>query len=1109
MALALLAGCSEPEAPAAGPPLFAPVPPDSSGVTFANVLDEDSTFNIINYLYFYDGGGVAVGDVNGDGLVDLYFTANRRPNRLYLNRGGFTFEDVTEAAGVAGRGTWTKAATMADVNGDGWLDLYVSNVEHGPMHGRNELFLNRGPGDDGLPRFEERAAEYGLDVAGLNTQAVFFDYDRDGDLDVYLVRHSVHDVGQIGGVEFRAKHHEAAGDLLLRNDDGRFVDVTEAAGIYSSVLGYGLAAAASDLNRDGCPDLYVSNDFHENDYLYLNNCDGTFRETIYTATGHTSLASMGNDAADINNDLRPDVIVTDMLPFREDIRRTAVSEEGYDVYRIKLNRGYHHQFTRNTLLINLGQGHFIDLAFYAGVAATDWSWAALLADLDLDAYNDLFVTNGVYRRPNDLDYLRFVVQPQVQAALRNEVIPPAVLDSVLAWMPSVPLPNAAFHNRGDLTFAERAAAWGLGTPGFSNGAAYADLDNDGDLDLVVNNLNAPAAIYRNQAREHTGRHYLTVVLEGEPPNRFGIGAKVIVRHGGTAQLREQFPTRGWASSVDPRLHVGLGDDATVDTLTVVWPDGRFQTLTGLAADRTLTLRQADASGAYPYPPQVPDNPLFAEVTDEVDLDVVHRENAFIDFTREPLMPHLVSTEGPALAVGDVNGDGLDDLFFGNAKWQPARLLVQTPDGRFRPTNEVLWQADSLYEDVAAAFFDADADGDLDLYVVSAGNEFWGRNEALRDRLYRNDGTGRFTRDAEALPPFFEQGSVVAPADVDGDGDLDLFVGSRVVAKDYGALPPSFLLENDGTGRFTDVTADRAEGLASAGLVTGAAWADVDGDGDPDLVVVGEWMPVRLFVNEGGRLVERTREAGLADTHGWWYAVHPADVDGDGDPDLLLGNQGLNGLLRPEPGHPVRLYRHDFDGNGTIDPLLTFYRDGEELPFASRDDLLRQMPRLAERLPTYAAFATATLDDLFPDRRDAETLVATTFASAYAENRGDGTFVVRPLPREVQFAPVRAIVSGDFDGDGHLDALVAGNFGGAPTRRGREDAGFGWLLRGDGRGGFTVVPPTESNLWLAGEVRRLAPLRRADGAHLIVAARNNDRPQVIQRLGPETSLAHGE
>ncbi len=1070
------------------PALFTPVPAERSHLTFRNDVPEDSTFNILNYLYFYDGGGVAVGDVDGDGLPDLYFTANRAPNRLYLNRGHLTFEDVTERAGVAGTTDWTRAATMADVNGDGRLDLYVSAVSYLGMHGKNALYLNNGDGT-----FTDRAADYGLDRAGLSSQGVFFDYDRDGDLDLYLVSHSVHTINKLGGTFFRQERNEQAGDRLYRNDGDRFTDVSEPAGIYGSFLGYGLAAAAADLNADGCPDLYVSNDFHENDYLYYNNCDGTFTESVYTAMGHTSLSSMGNDAADVNNDGRPDLVVADMLPAREDLLKTAVGAEGYDVYRIKLNRGYHHQFNRNTLQLNLGRGRFADVGLAAGIAATDWSWAALLADLDDDGFKDLFITNGIYHRPNDRDYLRHATSPQVQATFDGPVTTENM--KLIDRMPQVPLPNYAFRNNGDLTFTDHAAAWGLGEPGFSNGAAYADLDNDGDLDLVVNNFNAPASLYENHAAERPGHHSLTLTLEGEGANTAGFGAQVTVWHGGTMQWLEQAPTRGWSSSVDPRLHVGLGAHATVDSLRVVWPDGRFQVLTGVAAG-IRTLRQTEAAGAFTFGPEAPADPLFTDVTDETPLPYRHRENQFLDISREPLMPHFLSMEGPALAVGDVNGDGLDDVFAGGGKWQPARLLVQDADGGFHPTGDALWQADSLYEDVDAAFFDADGDGDADLYVVSAGNEFWGRNDALRDRLYRNDGAGTFTPDRDALPDVFENGCCVRPADYDGDGDVDLFVGSRVVTRNYGRTPRSVLLENDGRGHFSDVTDARAPALAEAGMVAAAVWADVDGDGTPDLVVAGEWMPLRVFVQREGRFVEAG--AGLAGTEGWWNTLHAADLDGDGDVDLVAGNLGRNAYLHASPDHPARLYLNDFDGNGRLDQILTFYRDGVERLLADRDELFYQMPRLAEKYPTYASFGDAGLRDVFSEEalETAAVKTAHTFATAVALNDGTGTFSLHPLPAMAQWTQTRAVFSDDVDGDGHVDLVLAGNFGGVPPKLGRYDASYGLFLRGDGRGGFTPVEPARSNLWLFGEVRALRSLRRADGARLLLAARNDDTIQVI-------------
>ncbi|MFB3132621.1 MAG: FG-GAP-like repeat-containing protein, partial [Rhodothermales bacterium] len=590
-------------------------------------------------------------------------------------------------------------------------------------------------------------------------------------------------------------------------------------------------------------------------------------------------------------------------------------------------------------------------------------------DLDNDGFKDLFVTNGIYHRPNDLDYVRHVSTPAIQASLEGAIDAEDL--ALLERMPQAPLSNYAFRNNGDLTFTNKAPAWGLDQPGFSNGAVYADLDNDGDLDLVVNNLNAPAALYENHADTRTDHHYLTIILQGEGDNTAGLGARVIVKHAGSQQMVEQAPTRGWISSVDPRLHVGLGAAATVDTLIVVWPDGRYQTLTDVAADQMLTVRQEEAEGTYRYP-SAPSDSLFEDVTEALDLDYRHEENAFLDFNRERLMPHLISTEGPAVAVGDVNGDGLEDIYAGGAKWQDARLLLQQSEGDFIPTNEALWHADSLYEDVDAAFFDADGDGDLDLYVVSGGNEFWGRNDALKDRLYRNDGNGAFARAEDALPDLHANGCCVAPADFDGDGDVDLFVGSRVVSRNYGMTPTSYLLENDGAGVFTDATASRAEALAEAGMITDAVWTDTNGDGQLDLIVVGEWMPIRIFEQREGQFVERTNEAGLDGTDGWWNTVEAADLDGDGDVDLIAGNLGLNSSLKTSPDAPVRVYMKDFDANGTLDQMLTTYKNGVAYPLASPDELIQQIPSLAPRYATYADFGDSRLEDIFtPDQlRDA-------------------------------------------------------------------------------------------------------------------------------------------
>jgi hypothetical protein len=1097
----LLTGCITDDRP---PALFELLDPKATGVAFVNELPEKPEFNILNYLYYYNGGGVAAGDIDNDGLPDLFFTSNLDPDRLYRNKGNYEFEDITDRAGVAGPDGWTSGVTMADVNGDGWLDIYVSGVDYLTMRGRNVLYLNNGD-----RTFTDRTKELGLEHVGYSTQAAFFDYDGDGDLDMYLLNHSVHTERGVSSRPQRSPRHPRAGDRLFRNDGNHFVDVSNQAGIYGGVEGYGLGVVASDLNLDGCPDLYVANDFQENDFLYRNNCDGTFTESIATSVGHTSRFSMGVDAADFNNDGRPDLAVLDMLPEREDILKTSANAESFNVHNLKLRAGYHAQYARNTLQVNRGQGRFSEIGYLAGVSATDWSWSALFADLDNDGFKDLFITNGIYRRPNDLDYINYVGNEAVQASLAKGITEKNL--TLLSRMPQIRLPSYAYRNNGNLTFTNVADAWGLAQPGFSNGAAYVDLNNSGALDLVVNRINAPAAIYRSRARERTGNHYLTVSLRGSGANTAGIGTTVMIKHRGVMQMLEQMPTRGFQSSVDPRLHFGLGAADRVDTLIVIWPDHRYQVLTNVAADRAITLSQQDAAGRYAYREGPAVQPLFADVTARVGVGFKHAENTFYDYNREPLMPHLLSTEGPALATGDVNGDGLDDFYVGGAKWQAGRLYLQRRDGTFRASseNDRIFGADSLAEDVDAAFFDADGDDDVDLYVVSGGNEFSGNAEALRDRLYVNNGRGNFERAVGALPELFHNGACVVPGDFDGDGDVDLFVGSRVVSRSYGLAPRSYLLQNDGRGRFTDVTPQQAKALSEIGMVSSAAWTDYDGDGRLDLIVVGEWMPVTVFRQEDGRFVDATATAGLAGTNGWWNSVAADDLNGDGRADLVLGNLGLNSYIRAAREEPAQLYVHDFFQNGALEQILTFYKHGVSYPLAGRDEFVRLMPQLRTRYVAYSSFGAGRVEDILPasELKKAKVLEARTFASSVALNDGKGGFQLRPLPAEAQFAPVYASLADDFDGDGRVDVLLAGNFYGVTPVRGRYDASYGLMLRGRGDGRFEPADMEESNLVIEGQVRDMKPLRSVDGGRLIAVARNDDTLRILQPL--RTRRARGQ
>ncbi|HUF07862.1 MAG TPA: VCBS repeat-containing protein, partial [Rhodothermales bacterium] len=867
---------------------FTLMPAEYTGVDFENTLHETQDFNVFTYRNYHNGGGIAIADLNNDGLPDLYFTANQEPNRLYLNEGDFRFRDVTTAARVAGRGRWTTGVTAADVNGDGLLDLYVSNAGLvGPEERANELFINDGVDANGIPRFTESAEQYGIADRGYSVQGAFFDYDGDGDLDLYVVNNSPRPVTSFGLRNTRNVRDTYGGDRLYRNDGEHFTDVSEEAGVYGSEIAFGLDVTICDVNRDNRPDIYVSNDFFERDYLYVNRGDGTFEESLEQAIRQTSLSSMGADAADLNNDGYPEIFVTDMLPSSDARLKMTSTFESWGVYRLKVESGFYHQFMRNTLQRNDG-GSFTEIGQMAGVEATDWSWGTLLADFDLDGSKDIFVTNGVFRDVTDQDFIEFLADEDNARAMSR---PGRGIDftQLTDSIPSHRLANHLFHNDGEMNFTDRAAEFGLAQPGFSNGAAYGDLDGDGDLDLVVNNVNQASFIYRNEFIGPGGGdsfHFLRIRLEGEGANRFGIGASVSVDADGRLIYLEQHPTRGFQSSVDHTLIAGLGHADTV-SVAVRWPNGRSEVRKEVPANTTQTFRQAEAGHAFrTVSDSVPPASMFEDLTPVSGLDFVHRENDFVDFDREPLLLKLLSTEGPRAAVGDVNGDGLADVYIGGAKESSGSLFLQRPDGTFSRSDQPVFSEDAISEDVGAAFFDADGDGDLDLYVVSGGNEYSEKAPALSDRLYLNDGYGRFAR--SPLPLRYESGSVVRPADYDGDGDIDLFVGSRLVPWKYGLPPSAVLLENDGRGRFTDATAEVAPALEKVGMVTDAVWTDFDRDGRLDLVLVGEWMPI-TFLRQTDSGFERQEMPGLERSHGWWNRIVASDLDGDGDVDFVAGN----------------------------------------------------------------------------------------------------------------------------------------------------------------------------------------------------------------------------
>lgn len=1069
--------------------LFTLLPPSGTGVKFINQLTETEDLNMIEYLYFNNGGGVAAGDINNDGLTDLYFTSNQLPNKLFLNKGKMVFEDITLSAGVAGSGSWKTGVTMADVNGDNLLDIYVCQVgKYKTLTGKNQLFINQGN-----LTFKEEAKEYGLDFCGFSTQAAFFDFDLDGDLDMYLLNHSVHSSRSYGDVSLRYERDSLAGDRLYRNDElnGRrvFNEVTKEAGIFSSQIGYGLGINVSDINNDGYPDIYISNDFHENDYLYINNGNGTFSEKLTESMEHTSRSSMGNDVGDINNDGLLDVIVLDMLPEDMKTRQMSGGEDDMELFNMKLKYGYHDQFVRNTLQLNLGGGNFSEIGRLAGVYATDWSWSPLICDLDNDGWKDLFITNGIFRRANDLDYVKFLTGGnRYNSSKDNSKVPDKEL---YEKMPLDPNTSYLYKNNRDLTFSNKASECGITKKSFSNGSTYADLDNDGDLDLIVNNINEEAFIYRNNSETRPNNHYLSVLLKGNMLNSKAIGGRVTIYSGGQQQIVEQFPVRGFLSSTSEVLHFGLDSSKIVDSLIVRWPDLSRQTIRTFQGDKLIKLDIKDAKrSALVAEIQSHNEKTFSPVQIG-GLQFRHKEDSYSDFNRERLIPHSLTNEGPALAAGDVNGDGLEDLFVGGATAQSAMLFIQQKQGNFRP---IKFPDNTFSDDVDAAFFDSDGDGDLDLYVVHGGNELAAGDPLLADKLWINDGKGIFKEAKPGTLPFAaNNGSCVRPCDFDGDGDVDLFVGSRSVPGAYGWSPNQVLLENEGDGHFTEVTDSRTKGLKTIGMVTDACWMDYDKDGDRDLVVAGEWMNVSIFQNDRGKFKDVTVSARLGDTSGWWNCLEAVDIDGDGDMDLIAGNQGLNSMLKASQKEPVEMFLNDFDNNGSPDQVICTYQKGNRYTVATLDELVSQMPDLNRKYPKYSDFAGKTIVGLFGQEKIGKSIVkkAVLFESCLFENNGEGTFSMKKLPVMAQSSPVNAILVGDFNSDGNPDLLLAGNNYQVRPSLGRQDASFGWFLAGNKSHEFKTLTPVQSGFEVHGASRKIVGIKISGKQHFVVGVNNSE------------------
>ncbi len=1046
-----------------------------TGIDFINRLEETKTDNVLSYEYFYNGGGVAAADFNNDDRIDLYFTANQGEDKLYLNEGNLRFKDITQPAGITWQGEWKTGVTVVDINGDGWQDIYVSvsgNITR-PALRRNKLYINNGsasPPEGGLRgvTFTDRAAEYGLDFGGFSTQAAFFDFDNDGDLDVYLLNHNVKDFNRFDVEAVRAMRDSLAGHRLLRNDSGpagpRFVDVSAQAGIKGNPIGFGLGIHTADLNDDGWMDIYVSNDYIEEDYLYLNQKNGTgrhlgFSDVVKQATGHVSYFSMGNDIGDVNNDLRPDIVTMDMLPEDNKRQKLLFGPDKYEAYRSMLRNGFHPEIMRNMLHLHNGvdrngQPTFSEIGQLAGISNTDWSWSALLADYDNDGFKDLFVTNGYVRDYTDNDFIKYKA---AEGGQKKE----SVLD-LINHMPSTRTPNYLFRNKHNLTFSNQQKAWGFDTPVISNGAAYADLDNDGDLELITNNINEEAFVYQNRSAENGKQHFIDIMLT-PPKGLSATGTKLYVYSGELQQYREHTPTHGYQSSMMIPVHFGLGAHPVIDSLVVVWRNGNRQKFQAVAANQRLKIDYAlTRSGADPRAGEP--EPLFSP-TDALDFE--HQQQPLNDFSRQVLLPQMYSYQGPRMAKGDIDKNGLDDVYIGGGKSQAGGLFLQQKGGRFLKKDQPAFEQDKLCTDTDAVFLDADGDGDLDLYVTSGGYEYLPTDLLLQSRLYLNDGTGTFSKDATRLDPDDYASSTVDVLDFDKDGDPDLFVGGSVVPGQYPRFRPSRLYRNE-SGKFIPV---KNPAFDSLGLITDACVVDFNRDGFDDLVAVGEWTSVIRLQNDRG--VFKRLQDDLDQTTGFWQSITSGDFDRDGDVDLMVGNYGLNSPFKASPEWPLTLHTADFDGNGTIDPILSYAIQGKTYPAYSRDELLDQLGPLRKKYVSYALYSEATTDDVlkeFKDKKPAKASI-TTLATQYLVNE-NGQFKPRALPIEAQFAPVYAQATADLNGDGYLDLILAGNQTHGRVRTGTIDANYGQILLNDRKGNFTYLPQTQSGLLLRGDVRSL-------------------------------------
>ena len=1077
LSLLVVMGCSDTNT------LFTNPAPSDSGITFSNDLTETDDLNILDYLYFYNGGGVAIGDINGDDLPDIYFSGNQVKNKLYLNKGNLQFEDITEKAGVAGNSTWNTGSVMGDVNGDGLLDIYVCAVVGiNGFNGYNELFINNGDNT-----FTESAGKYGLDFDTYSSNAAFLDYDKDGDLDLYLLNHAVHTQNSFGKADLRYKRVFETGDKLLRNDGNTFTDVSEAAGIFGGVNSYGLGIAVSDFNNDGWPDLYVGNDFHEDDYYYLNQGkDSTgvvrFRESLKEHFGHTSRFSMGNDVTDINHDGWPDLISLDMLPQDEKVLKSSEGDDNIQTQKLRTQQyGYHYQFTRNMLYVNQQEGDFMETALLSGVAATDWSWSALFADYDNDAQQDLFVANGIPKRPNNLDFIKFVSSDQIQNKISNTKL---IDQKALELMPSGITANFMYKGATDLQFEDMSKRWIANDTLASGASALADLDNDGDIDIVTNNINQEPTLYINQTNGTNS--YLQIQFDYKKPNALGIGTKVLSYLDGKLQMKELYTVRGFQASSEPIIHFGYGPQiATIDSLRIIWPDNSTQLLTNINTNQRLRVAPENTVAYNYYDFKKQSDTLFELVPGNLGINFTHEEDSYLDFNRQKLIPYMVSDRGPAVASGDLDGNGTEDLFFGSSKFKESMVFHQK-DSASQGIGASFAKASlpilPITEEVAASIADYNQDGSNDIIIGTGGADFFGKSPKLLDQyLVKTDSS--FV--ASSLPEMYQNASVIAPYDIDNDGDLDVFIGNQSITGDFGKASNSYLLLND-NGTFSTT---QSQAFAAIGMLTDAVWDDFSGDGIKDLIVVGEWMAPVFFENDNGQFKKREP---LEKLNGLWQSIAPFDIDNDGDMDYLLGNWGTNSKFYASPKEPMHLYYNDFDANGQTESIVATAKDGEYYPLNNFDELTSQLVSLKKKYGSYKAFAGEPINDIFSKEqlKSTTTLEVHVLQSGFLKNE-DGIFSFVPFKSVLQVAPILDFCVYDFDNDGKNEALLAGNYFGVKPYHGRLDSFSGALLKDEN----TVILGHTTGLTIGQKsVRDIRIITVANKKYLL-ATFNNDSAQV--------------